>query len=55
MQKAQNSTAELLAGRKAAVPAGERKKNKLGLQPALACPYETTVTACLLPRAHLSH
>lgn len=39
MQKAENSTAELLAGRKAAVPAGGVKgKNKLGLQPALACP-----------------
>lgn len=39
MQKAQNSTSELLAGRSAAAPAGGMKgKNKLGLQPVLACP-----------------
>lgn len=36
MQKAQNSTAELLAGKKASVSAGGMKgKNKLGLHPCL--------------------
>lgn len=39
MQKAQNSTSELWAGRKGAVPAGGMKgKSKLSLQPVLACP-----------------
>jgi len=39
VQKAQNSTAELLAGKKVSVPAGGMKgKNKLGLRPRRAWP-----------------